>query len=239
MRIVLATLVIAACGGSSSKTTTPTNSTDTKPVETKPQITTCEELIARSRKVIDDVVEQGTGKKPTDDMVTMMIEACKAPDAKDDREKLIACVNAASNDDAVRECWFPKPTDEGRDSGPTRKSEAAIYLNKLGKNAKVEWATSAEFPKGKAGVLPPACPCGHKCPVTDAWSKDPIWTALDFQIDEETHYTYTYESDGKTFRATASADLDCDGTRAEYVLTGVGNPNGAEVTLVPPPQGTY
>jgi hypothetical protein len=65
-----------------------------------------------------------------------------------------------------------------------------------------------------------------------------VWTELDFEIGEETHYRYTYESDGFTFTATAIGDLDCDGKVAIWTLAGSvvdGNPT---VTLTAP-QGVY
>ena len=93
-------------------------------------------------------------------------------------------------------------------------------------------------------LLPAKSCCGqpqNKCaPDPDAFAKDPVWTALDFSIDEPTMYQYRYHSDGKTFLAEAIGDADCDGAMATYKLEGSldagGNPR---VTLTPPPAGVY
>jgi hypothetical protein len=45
-----------------------------------------------------------------------------------------------------------------------------------------------------------------------------VWTRLDFQIDDPGYFQYAYESDGKTATATATGDLDCDGTSIVYTL---------------------
>src|SRR6185436_11118740 len=89
------------------------------------------------------------------------------------------------------------------------------------------------FPNGRAALTPPTTCCGqpnnHCVTSLDDWRKNPVWAALDFEIDEPSLFRYSYESDGKTFTAKAVGDLDCDGTEVEYVLTGKvdaqGNPS--------------
>ena len=112
----------------------------------------------------------------------------------------------------------------------SKVSEAALQLNKLGKAAKVAFITNAEFPKGTVGPTPAKSCCegpNMKCaPDPKAWS-DPVWQAIEFSVDEPHLYRYSYTSDGKTFTAKATGDLDCDGTEAEYVMKGTvdnGNP---------------
>ena len=100
-------------------------------------------------------------------------------------------------------------------------TEAQVQLNKLSRNLKVAWNTNAAFPVGTTGPTP-AAPCcktaGGLCPVTPVWHSDGIWTALDFDVLDPTHFQFTYESDGTTAIATAIADLDCDGTPVTYTL---------------------
>jgi Tfp pilus assembly protein PilE len=129
----------------------------------------------------------------------------------------------------------------------SKASEASLELNKLGKNAKVYFITNSEFPKGTAAQLPKSsggkgC-CGspnNKCAVSTEWASDPVWSQLDFQIDEPGNYRYTYTSDGKSFLATAVGDLDCDGEEATYTLTGDADASGNISTkLITPPPGVY
>jgi hypothetical protein len=129
----------------------------------------------------------------------------------------------------------------------SKTSEASLQLNKIGKNAKVAFITNSEFPKGTAALLPKSsggkgC-CGspnNKCAVSTEWASDPIWSQLDFQVDEPGNYRYSYTSDGKTFVATAVGDLDCDGEEATYTLTGEADASGNVSTrLVTPPPGVY
>ena len=118
-----------------------------------------------------------------------------------------------------------------------RAAEAALQLNRLGKNAKTYFITSAEYPKGEAAELPeqPCCSApDHKCPVSTAWATDKVWSALDFTVEEPTRFQYTYHSDGATFTATAVGDLDCDGKAITYTLTGSAANGNPETKLVEP-----
>ena len=114
-------------------------------------------------------------------------------------------------------------------AGP-KSSEAELQLTKLGKNSKTYFITSAEFVKGTAATLPDGDCCknpGGTCAVSDAWAKDPVWQSLDFQIDEPSRFHYSYEGDGKTFKATAVGDPACDGHTVTIELEGSavnGNP---------------
>jgi len=120
----------------------------------------------------------------------------------------------------------------------SKKTEAALALNQLAKNAKAAYITSAEFPKGTAKQLPdPPC-CAqpdHHCAVSTAWASDPVWKALDFQIDEPNLFQYSYQSDGQHFTATAIGDLDCDGTSITYKLEGSAKDGQPSTELTEPP----
>jgi hypothetical protein len=118
-----------------------------------------------------------------------------------------------------------------------RRPEALLQLNKLSKNAKVAFITNAAFPKGKVGPTPAksCCESGGKC-MSDPkdWS-DPVWQSLDFMIDEPHLFRYSYESDGKTFVAKATGDLDCDGVEVEYRMEGKVDAGNPVIDIVEPP----
>jgi len=122
----------------------------------------------------------------------------------------------------------------------SRKSEAAVQLNKLMKNLKVAYITNAQFPKGRSGPTPAQSCCGqpsNKCAVTQDWMNDPVWSALDFQIDEPNLFQYSYESDGKTVHVTAVGDLDCDGVAATYTLDMASENGNPTSKITEPPAG--
>lgn len=122
----------------------------------------------------------------------------------------------------------------------TKKSkvtEAALQLNKLGKNAKTAYIVNAEFPKGTVGPTPAKSCCegpNMKCaPDPAAWS-NPVWQAIEFSVDEPHLYRYSYESDGKTFTAKAMGDLDCDGTEAVWVMKGTADNGNPSISIEEP-----
>jgi type IV pilus assembly protein PilA len=133
----------------------------------------------------------------------------------------------------------------------SKQSEASLQLNKIGKSIKRYWIENNKLPVGDAKTLPdfPTC-CGlsstgqgvdGKCPNDPAaWGKDKIWSALEISIDEPTMYRYSYHSDGKTVKVTATGDADCDGQFATYELNvEIDSNNNAKTTLVKPPHGVY
>jgi len=113
-------------------------------------------------------------------------------------------------------------------SGSMKKAktnEAQLQLNELGKNAKTYYQAATKFPQGTAGVLPgadgTACTAtgGKFAANTAAWDADPVWTELDFHIDEPNLFSYHYVSTSPTeAEAIAVGDLDCDKTLASYTL---------------------
>lgn len=123
----------------------------------------------------------------------------------------------------------------------SKKTEAELQLNKIGKNAKRVYAETSTFPVGKAPLTPATSCCAgadHHCVTTAADWKQPAWQALDFEIDEPSLYRYSYTSDGKTFTAKAVGDLDCDGVEATYELLGVSLNGNPTVSLTRPAPGT-
>lgn len=125
----------------------------------------------------------------------------------------------------------------------SKQTEAALQLNKIGKLAKRGYMENSEFPKGRAALTPPTTCCGqpnnHCVTSNDDWVKNPVWHALDFEIDAPTLFRYSYQSDGKTFIAKAVGDLDCDGIEITYELNGKIDPatNTPILTLTEPPAG--
>jgi hypothetical protein len=123
------------------------------------------------------------------------------------------------------------------DPKPAPKNEAQLQLTKLGKNLRTYFITSDAFPKGKAAQLPEKACCAqpnHKCAVTKAWEKDSVWATLDFQIDDPNQFQYTFESDGKTAKATAVGDPTCSGKPVTYTLEAKAVGGNPQFTITEP-----
>src|SRR5215510_14915864 len=85
----------------------------------------------------------------------------------------------------------------------SKKTEASLQLNKIGKNSKRAYMENSQYVVGTAAPLPTAgtsgC-CGvsgslapnHCKAAPAAFTGDSVWTALDFEIDEETLFYYSY-----------------------------------------------
>ena len=58
---------------------------------------------------------------------------------------------------------------------------------------------------------------------------------VDFEIDEDTLFYYNYTGAAATFTATATGDLDCDGTEIIYTMTGTAANGNPAVQLTEPP----
>ncbi|HEU4735311.1 MAG TPA: prepilin-type N-terminal cleavage/methylation domain-containing protein [Kofleriaceae bacterium] len=123
----------------------------------------------------------------------------------------------------------------------SKKTEASLQLNKIGKNNKRIYSETASFSTADGAALPThagtGC-CGgpnNHCAVdTAGWAGDAGWKALEFQIDEPSLFFYTYKGGATTFTATAVGDLDCDGKEITYTLTGAAVGGNPSVTLVEP-----
>ncbi|HEX7840177.1 MAG TPA: prepilin-type N-terminal cleavage/methylation domain-containing protein [Kofleriaceae bacterium] len=126
----------------------------------------------------------------------------------------------------------------------SKKTEAELQLNKIGKNSKRIFSETSSYYTGTAKATPNkpgggGC-CGgpnNHCDVTGKPFDVDEWKALDFQIDEPTLFYYKYVGDagGKTFTATAVGDLDCDNTEITYTLTGTSDSGNPAVSLSEPP----
>ncbi len=104
----------------------------------------------------------------------------------------------------------------------SKKTEASLQLNKIAKNSKVVYDTTASFVVGTALAKPTTwAPGSPGCKVTAAetdWATDSVWAALDFQIDEPNLFQYSYTGTATTGQALAEGDLDCDTTTITYTL---------------------
>ena len=127
----------------------------------------------------------------------------------------------------------------------SKKTEAALQLNKIGKNAKRVYSETSSYVLNAAPELPAKVATGcckgggvdvnHCKAVPALFAADPIWKALDFQIDEDSLFVYDYNGvDSSNFVAKATGDLDCDGVEIVYTLTGTALNGNPAVALVEP-----
>ena len=127
----------------------------------------------------------------------------------------------------------------------SKKTEASLQLNKIGKNAKTAFIQKAAFPVGTATELPVKASTGccggggtdanHCKAVPSSFVSDSVWALLDFQVDEDSLFVYDYNGAATTFAATATGDLDCDTTEITYTLTGTAVNGNPAVQLTEPP----
>jgi hypothetical protein len=126
---------------------------------------------------------------------------------------------------------------------PSGKREAILMLTKIGKNAKRAYVEQGQFPRGAVGLTPATACCqgpDHRCvSPASAWADNPLWQALDLQIDEPALFQYAFQSDGGSFTAKAIGDLDCDGVPITYELVGSVVDGSPTVTLTEPPANSY
>jgi type IV pilus assembly protein PilA len=126
----------------------------------------------------------------------------------------------------------------------SKKTEASLQLNKIGKNAKRAYSESSAYPQGTATALPTSpggvggcCggPNNHCAPTSDLFASQATWKLLDFQIDEPSLFIYDYtSSNNAVFAAHAVGDLDCDGTQITYTLDGTAVNGNPAVSLTEP-----
>src|SRR5665647_2937686 len=107
----------------------------------------------------------------------------------------------------------------------SKKTAASLQLNKIAKNEKVFYSTSASFVTTDGAEAPAAS--GAQCGGTtnnkftvdfSAWQDSAGWQALDFQVDEPNLFAYSYIGGAQSATALAVGDLDCDGTYITYTL---------------------
>ena len=124
-----------------------------------------------------------------------------------------------------------------------KSSEAKTQMKKIAEGAKEYYLTNGGMFPGSTGttITPAATCCGAagatrdgkgKCiPAVTDWD-DQGWQDLNFAMDDNHYYRYTFEadsaSDPKVFTITATGDLDCDGTESTYQLVGTADDTVAE-----------
>ena len=125
----------------------------------------------------------------------------------------------------------------------SKKTEASLQLNKIGKNAKRAYSETSSYPVGTAATLPAKPGTGgccnaannNKCVAVPAsFAADTTWKALDFQIDEASLFYYNYTGTAAAFTAKATGDLDCDNTEIVFALDGTAVNGNPAVTLSEP-----
>jgi hypothetical protein len=154
------------------------------------------------------------------------------------------CLANAKTGDALKGCKVDTVAMEKGSMKPARKSEALIQLNKISKQAIIEYLTNATFPT-QAAPLTPAVNCCtqndngmRKCAAIAADWNTPEWRALDFSMEKDFLYQYSYTpgSDGTTFVAKAVGDINCDGKTLTFELHGfIVNGTPKTEIIEPPP----
>ncbi len=193
----------------------------------KKQADECQRVIDKSKNALSEI-SRLRGKELGAADRKVLVEQCRKALEAGKRDPSVDCVLAAKDDAHVRDCYM-----KGFESYVERSksAEAKLQLNRIGKAAKVAFIEKAAYPVGKIGPTPATACCqqpGKQCaPVAADWA-DPVWQALELQIDVPFRFQYSYESDGKTFTATAVGDLACDGRLTTHTATGTvtadGNP---------------
>jgi prepilin-type N-terminal cleavage/methylation domain-containing protein len=129
----------------------------------------------------------------------------------------------------------------------SRTAEAAGHLNKMWAGSVTYFesdhmtqtatggatALAKQFPADSDAFVDCCGLAGDKCPGNAARFNNATWTALNFSIPDPHNYSPAYDSDGtstgSTFIATATGDLDCDNTLAEFKRVGGINPVSGDV----------
>ena len=125
----------------------------------------------------------------------------------------------------------------------SKRSEAEVNLDAIKKGLKAGLAERSGFVASTIGDTPGTACCDdgsrsdRKCPPDPAiWtSGDPAapntWDELNFTVDEPHYFQYAYTGadpgPDQAVSATATGDLDCDGTTVVYTLNAAyssGNP---------------
>ncbi len=227
MRTALLGVVVAiGCGGTSPP--------PPEPISNSPA-DECEPWVRKAKPALFELVAEAGRPMPEAELEQTLRRECADMRIARKNDPSFACVLDAVDQTAVRACFAEAFKPRARSA---RKTEAALQLNKLAKNAKVHYITMAAFPVGSSGLMPPSPCCGqpdNKCAVTDIWAKTPIWTELDFQIDEQHQFQYSVQSDAHTLTAQAVGDLDCDGISITYTLVVTAPDGNPTATITEPP----
>lgn len=190
----------------------------------------CQRVIEKSIKVLGEIAALRGAKLGTEE-TKQLVEQCRKATKAGHPDPQIDCVLAAKDDAGVRNCYI-KGYEQYLER--SKEIEAKLQLSKIGKQAKTAFIEKAEFPKGKIGPTP-AIPCCSEqikqCIPTDTTWADPVWQALGFTVEGAFQFQYSYESDGKTFTATATGDIGCTGKPMTTTLTGkVGQDGSPELS---------
>jgi hypothetical protein len=185
---------------------------------TKKSSDKCERVIDKSMKVLGEMSAL-RGAQLDDADKKELVAQCKKAVKAGRPDPQMECVLAAADEVAVRKCYI-----QGYENYLERSKEleAKLQLAKIGEGAKTAFVNN-EFPKGKVGPTPATPCCGEQskqCMPTDTTWSDPVWKALGFTVEGAFRFHYTYESDGKTFTATATGDVGCTGKPTTKTLTG-------------------
>jgi hypothetical protein len=191
----------------------------------KPAGDKCQRVIEKSMKVLNEISAL-RGAQLGEPEKQKLIEQCRKQTKAGKLDPEMECVLAAADEKAVRACYI-----KGYEQYLERSKgiEAKLQLSKIGRNAKVAFVANNEFPKGKVGPTPAAPCCGEQikqCIPTDTMWADPVWQSLEFVVDGPFNFQYSYESDGKTFTATATGDVGCQGKPTTTTITGKINDKG-------------
>src|SRR4051812_29589086 len=129
----------------------------------------------------------------------------------------------------------------------SKKTEASLQLNKIGKNAKRAYMENSQYVALSATASPAPVNAGKGCcggagktpnhcaADPAAFTGKPAWQSLDFEIDEDTLFYYTYTGSTTDYTAKAMGDLDCDGTEITFALTGTATNGQPAYSLSEPP----
>ncbi len=101
-----------------------------------------------------------------------------------------------------------------------RAKEADPLLEYIAERVEASIKATGQVPGTAAGPtpLPTCCEVGGTCEPDPATWATPGWQALQFSIDGDYRYTYSYEPDasGRSAVVRATGDLDCDGTGSTF-----------------------
>jgi hypothetical protein len=225
-RAALAALAVVACGGKVAP--------KTEPVATAaPAADDCPQLVDKLYAALPELAKGTVRDK--------VIADCRKDFDAHGHDPMTNCIRAAATTPAVLACMGADAEAAAPAAPRERLSEAALYLNKIGKSMKRYFGETGAYPIGRIGPTPsqPCCSnAAHKCPWSSPTAKDWLdgpWKELEFAIEEPTSYQFTFDGDAKHATITAIGDPDCkDPTKTwklEATLSSGGNPI---LNLTPP-----
>ena len=138
------------------------------------------------------------------------VRGCRKDLAKIRELPMMKCVLGATGKKAVSKCI----TDSIVQGGEAPDTKSDVQLMMLAASTKEIYRRTGAFPKGHTGPMPgkPCCSFpDHRCPVSQDWATDPIWSALGVSITEPTPAQFSYDSDGTSATLSATYEMACDG----------------------------